>query len=289
MKKIFKKILTKLFWGFFRHILSDKKYAQIRYWLELDEWPDIHHPEKFTEKIQHIKLFERTAHRKQAANRIAVRKYIAEKVGDDYLVPLLDIFEKLTPPVWEALPSQFVLKANHGSGMLKIISDKQNEHFEGVRRSTEQWKNTNYFTFGREWAYKDLPRTIVAEKLLLTDDNTIPKDYKFFCFHGEVKAIQIDSDRFGSHQQTLFDRSFNRIDGMLAYPPSPDPIPKPEGLSKAIKVAERLGTDFSFIRVDLYILDGQIYFGELTNYPLNGFISFKPESLEYEMGSFLKL
>ena len=289
MRSGLKFVAAKLFWGFLRHLLNDKWYAKVRYWIELDQWPDLKNPQTFTEKIQWIKLNEQTELRRIAANRTKVRDYVGDKVGSQHLVPLLGVYEELTQSTWKQLPNQFVLKGNHGSGMIQIVRDKENQSFEDVRQKTQRWKDTDYYRFGREWAYKDVPKTIVAEELLLDSNKNIPKDYKFFCFNGSVKIIQIDSDRFGEHRQTLFDRSFNRINGRLHSQPATDPIPKPDGLEGAIAMAEKLSADFSFIRVDLYILDGKTYFGELTNYPLNGFIAFKPNSLEQKMGSFITL
>lgn len=289
MKKSIKFLLRKLFWGGLRYVLNDKWHAKIRYWIELEKWPNLENPQKFTEKIQYIKLHEHTKVRRLAANRQAVRSYISQKIGSEHLVPLIGVYDELTRKIWSELPQQFVLKANHGSGMVKIVRDKREGQFEVIQEETQRWKETDYYKLGREWAYKGLPRTILAEELLLDDDRNIPKDYKFFCYHGKVKVIQVDSGRFGNHRQTLFDRSFNRIDGMLISPPEPNKISKPEGLKAAIEVAEKLASDFSFIRVDLYIMKEKIYFGELTNYPLSGFIPFKPESLEVKMGSFLNL
>jgi hypothetical protein len=289
MRSGLKFLAAKLFWGFLRHLLNDKWYAKIRYWIELDSWPNLQNPKTFTEKIQWIKLNEHTKLRQIAANRAEVRDYVAQKVGAQHLVPLLGVYEKLTQSTWKQLPEQFVLKGNHGSGMIEIVHDKENASFDDIRQETKRWKQTDYYRFGREWAYKDVPKTIVAEELLLDSNNDIPNDYKFFCFNGGVEIIQIDSDRFGEHRQTLFDRSFNRIDGRLHSQPASDPIPKPDGLEEGIGMAEKLSADFSFIRVDLYILDGQPYFGELTNYPLNGFIAFKPKSLEEKMGSLLNI
>ncbi len=289
MKKSIKQILRKLFWGFYRHLLSDKWYAKVRYWLELDEWPDLDNPQKFTEKIQWIKLNERTQLRQQAANRLAVRDFVDSKIGKNHLVPLINSFETLTQSIWESLPQQFVLKANHGCGMLSIINDKGDEHFNTIHQKTEDWKQTNYYRFGREWAYKGLPRTILAEKLLLTQNGSIPKDYKFFCFHGRVKLIQVDYDRFGDQKRNLFDPNFEPIEGKLLYPPYEQPVQRPQNLDEAIKIAEALATDFNFIRVDLYLLENHVYFGELTNYPGNGFVPFQPEELEYKVGSWLDL
>lgn len=289
MKKLLHPLLTKLFWGVVRHFLSDKGYAKVRYWLELDEWPDIEQPQKFTEKVQFIKLYERTELRKRVADRIKVRRFVAEKVGKEHLVPLIDTFDTLTAAAWRSLPSQFVLKANHGCGMIRIVSDKEQEAFDDIRQQTEHWQQTHYFTIGREWVYKDLPRTLLAETLLLDADHNIPKDYKFFCFDGRVKLIQVDYDRFGTQKRNLFDRDFNSIDGRLLYPPYTGTTPKPEHLSEAIEVAEKLSADFNFIRVDLYLPGDTIYFGEMTNYPGNGFVPFEPEALEYQIGSWLDL
>lgn len=287
--RLFKKLISKLFWGFFRHFLSDRLYTKVRYWLEVDKKLHLNDPRRFTEKIQHIKLFDQRAIRKLFANRVAVRDYVADKIGDEHLIPLIGNYDELSRDIWEDLPDQFVLKANHGSGMVEIVKEKKNAGYEKVSAITKEWQQTNYYKFGREWAYKNLPRTIVAEKLLLNSRDTIPEDYKFFCFGGKVELIQIDRARFDEHKQNLFDRNFNRIDGMLLSPPYSGPIPKPELLDPAIKLAEILSDGINFIRVDLYLFGDNIYFGEMTNYPLNGFVPFKPEELEQKMGSLIKL
>ncbi|SMO66776.1 ATP-grasp fold amidoligase family protein [Fodinibius sediminis] len=289
MKKLLDPLLSKLFWGIFRHMLSDRWYAKVRYWLELNEWPDLEEPEKFTEKIQFIKLYERTPLRRQVADRTKVRNYVAEKVGTDHLIPLMDTFGTLTQKTWDSLPAAFVLKANHGCGMLRIVFDKEEEPYREAYLQTERWKKTDYFKIGREWVYRDLPRTLLAEKLLLNDAKDIPRDYKFFCFEGQVKLIQVDYDRFGNQKRNLFDRHFNRIEGQLLYPPYTGHVRQPNNLEKAISIAETLSADFNFIRVDLYLLDDGVYFGEMTNYPGNGFVPFHPADLERTLGSWISL
>lgn len=289
IKKFYKKVLTKLFWGLFRFFLNDRQYARFRYWLELDERPNLEQPKKFTEKIQYLKLHERTELRKVLANRTKVRELVARRVGEEHLVPLIGVYDELKEDLWRQLPNQFVLKANHGCGMLAIIRDKQNESYQKVRRKTRRWKRTNYAAFGREWAYRGLPRTIVAEQLLLDSKGSIPKDYKFFCFHGKVEVIQIDFDRFGNQRRNLYDRRFNRLQARLLYPPYSGSVSEPENLQEAISLAETLSRGLSFVRVDLYLMEDQIYLGEMTNYPGNGFIPFEPERMEYKMGKLLKL
>ena len=284
-----KPILNKLFWGVFRHFLSDKQYAIYRYWLEIGEFPDIENPKRFVEKIQHIKLYQRTDLRKRVADRIRVRSYVADKIGEEHLVPLIGNYQELTEKVWTSLPSQFVLKANHGCKMNKIVTDKNGESFSDVRSLTQKWQQTDYYKLGREWVYKELPRTIIAEQLLLTPSGTVPEDYKFFCFNGRVELIQIDFSRFENHRRNLYDRDFNLLPATLKYGPYNQPFKKPELLNESIRLAEILSSDFDFIRVDLYIIGKRIFFGELTNYPGNGFEAFTPDSFDRELGNKLQL
>lgn len=272
-----------------RHLLSDYWYAKVRYWLELDVWPDLEHPEKFTEKIQWIKLHERTAKRQRVADRTQVRDFVANRVGEQHLIPLIGCYDTLNTTIWKSLPSQFVLKANHGCEMIAIVFDKEKESYQQIKQRADNWQATDYFKVGREWVYKNLPRTILAESLMLTGDGDIPKDYKFFCFNGHVELIQVDYDRFSEQKRNLFDRDFNRIKGQLLYPPYEGNIQAPANLNRAVEIAEKLSEDFTFLRIDLYLLKDSVYFGELTNYPGNGFVPFQPEQLELNMGTKINL
>lgn len=269
--------------------MSDESYLKFRYWLELDEWPNLNQPKKFTEKIQYLKLHEQTGLRKKVANRTTAREYVTKKVGSEYLIPLIGIYDELSREIWDSLPNQFVLKANHGSAMLRIVFDKTQENYSKIYHQTEKWKKFNYAQFGRERVYEGIPRTIVTEKLLLDANQTIPADYKFFCFNGRVEIIQVDIDRFNNQKRKLLDRDFKEIDATVLHPKYEEELEQPENLDEAIEIAEKLSSDFNFIRVDLYLLENQIYFGELTNYPGNGFKPFQPKSMEYKIGDLLQL
>lgn len=289
MKNIAKYLIKKLFWGILQYIVSDVQYARIRYWLTFDRSLDLTNPKTFTEKIQYIKIHEHHELRRVMADRSRARDYVAKTIGEQYLIPLEGIYEELDRTAWEQLPKQFVLKANHGCGMLEIIRNKDDRDFTDIKRQMEKWKCKDYYREGREWAYKDLPRTIVAEQLLLDEENNIPNDYKFFCFNGRVRIIQIDIDRFGDQRRNLYDQDFQPLEATLLYPKTDKPIPKPDQLDEAIAVAEQLSSEVNFIRVDLYLLKNDIYFGELTNYPGNGFKGFQPESMDYKIGEWLEL
>lgn len=282
-------LFNKIFWGGFRHLLSDRQYARVRYWLIHGHYPNIENPVLLSEKIQYLKLYERTILRKRIADRMKVRDFVKKRAGEEHLIPLIAVFRKLTQAEWDALPGKFVLKASHGSGFIRIVKDKTVEKFDEILAETEQWLSTDYYEFGREWVYKGLERLLIAEELLQDNFGNVPSDYKFYCFDGEVKLIQVDIDRFKGQKRFLFNRSFEPFNAKLYYSAGKVSPDKPKEMNAAVYLAELLSKEFNFIRVDLYLLDGRVFFGEMTNYPANGFQVFKPESFEIEMGGHLKL
>ncbi|MGM0745056.1 MAG: ATP-grasp fold amidoligase family protein [Bacteroidota bacterium] len=281
--------VRKVFWGGFHKILTDRQYAKIRYWLDVGRPLNLNQPSAFTEKIQYLKLNNRNPYRQKAADRILVRDYVGEKAGEKYLTPLLLETDELSLTDWKSLPNNFVLKANHGCGMVKLIFDKSSAEFEQIKKLTQSWLNFDYAKFGREWVYEDVPRKIVVEELLTSSENEIPEDYKFFCFHGQVEMIQIDIGRFKNQRRNLYNRDFQLIDAKCLNPNSEEKITKPQNLDEMIEVAEKLASEFNFIRVDLYSVINRIYFGELTNFPGNGFIAYQPDSFDFELGKKLNL
>lgn len=282
-------LLNKIFWGGFRHVLTDRQYARIRYCLIHGHFPNIENPVYLSEKIQYLKLYERTVLRKCVADRMLVRDFVKERVGEIHLIPQIAVFKKLNRSEWDSLPQKFVLKASHGSGFIRIVKDKTGEKFEEILAEIDQWLSTDYYKFGREWVYKGLERVLIAEELLLDESGNVPSDYKFYCFDGKVKLIQVDIDRFNGQKRFLFNRSFEPLDATLYYPAGENSPDKPRELDDAIRIVEQLSEEFNFIRVDLYVMAGRIFFGEMTNYPANGFQVFEPESYEIEMGNHLKL
>jgi len=284
-----KKIIRKIFWGFLRHIVTDRKYAQIRFWLEFDRLPDLENPKTFNEKIQYIKLYRRNDLRKTFASRIRARSYIASETDEKHLIPLIGIYDRLSEEEWEKLPSQFVLKANHGCGMVKIIQNKDNHDFKDILQTIDKWQKTDYYKIGREWVYKNLPRSLVIEKLLRNEKGDIPEDYKFFCFNGTVEIIQVDFGRFANQKRNLYDRDFNLLPARIIYENYTGKVSRPNNLGKAIEISEKLSAGVSFLRVDMYLIGEELYVGELTNYPGNGFAKIIPPSFDRTLGNKLHL
>lgn len=243
--------------------------------------PNFREPMSFSEKMSYIKLFNENPLRAKITDRLWVRDYVADRSSTVKLVDVLWSGESLEHKSWSGLPDKFVLKANHGSQMTRIIS-KSETSYEEIHRLTQRWMSNNYAQYGREWFYYDQKKYLLAEKLL-SFSGGVPPDFKFYCARGRVELVQVDLSRFEEHCRNLYDRDFNRLDVDLVYRAGPD-IQKPKNYEDALEVAEVLSRDFDFIRVDLYLLDDGVYFGELTNTPEGGFGRFSIKSFDFTLG-----
>ncbi|KAF7788303.1 hypothetical protein PRUB_a2928 [Pseudoalteromonas rubra] len=244
----------------------------------------------FNEKILRKKCGliseEEKSLREVSADRLLVRDYVETLKSNVELIPLLWSGKVLMKEDWESLPDKFVIKARHGSQMVLIV-DKKIHSYEFVLKKTEQWKKNDYYLLGREWVYKNTPRELVVEEFI-TFESDVPPDYKFFCLNGRVELVQVDLDRFSSHSRNLYNRHFELLDVKFKYEQG-EKIAKPNLFDEAVEIATNLSKDFDFIRVDLYVLDDKVYFGELTNFPENGLGCFSPQSFDQELGAKLEL
>lgn len=266
--------------------IPDKIFDKIFFYYKNRYWPDFKAPRSFNEKINYAKLYSTNALRKLVTDRLKVRDYVKEKAPECHLVNILWSGETFTKNDYESLPQKFVIKANHGSGMV-IVIDKSKNSYDDIFIKTEKWKKLDYGKITRQFVYKNLLKTIIVEEFINFDSKVVP-DYKFMCINRKVEFIEVDLDRFEDHSRNLYDENFERIDGALEYKQGED-ISKPKLFEEAKEIALKLSEEFDFIRVDLYILDDVIYFGELTNTPGNGYDRFYPKELDFEFGSKIKL
>jgi len=268
---------------------SDRTYTIIQFLYKLKKFPNLTDPQTFSEKIQWLKLHQRDPLLPRCVDKYLARDYVAEKVSDDILVPLIDVYEDADEVKFDELPESFVLKATHGSGWNIICRSKSDLDFSESRTTMSNWLNRNFFDVGREWAYREIQPRVVCETFLKEADGEPPTDYKFFCFGGEPCFIQADFDRFQGHRRNLYDTDWNLLPCSLEYETDPNPHPAPALLTELLEVARKLSEDFPFVRVDLYANDGKVYFGELTFYPGKGVERFSPESFDREFGALLEL
>lgn len=210
--------------------------------------------------------------------------------GEEYIIPTLGVWEHFDDIDFDKLPDKFVLKCTHDSGGLVICRDKSKFDKEAARKKLEKCLKRNYFLYGREWPYKNVPPRIIAEKYMVDESGVELKDYKIFCFHGVPKIIEVDFNRFVGHKRNLYTTSWELIDLEICYPSDENfKIAKPEHLEKLLQLATVLSQDIPHIRTDFYVINGKIYFGELTFCHGSGFEKFIPEEWDKIFGDWLKL
>jgi hypothetical protein len=250
---------------------------------------DIENPKTFNEKIQWLKLNDRRPLHTQCADKFEVRKYVKEKVGEKYLIPLHYETTRLKDIKPENIPdSPVIIKTNHDSSGGSIILDKKSTNWTIVRNKLYKSLHINYYNKKKEWQYKNIKPRIIVEELLQHKDGSIPFDYKMHYFNGELVFIQVDLDRHIDHARNLYDVDWNFLDVQWVYKNGPQ-IEKPECYEEMKEVSKALAQDFCYTRVDLYTLNNKVYFGEITFHSESGFGVFKPDEWDLKFGNLLKL
>ncbi|MGU9076068.1 ATP-grasp fold amidoligase family protein [Clostridium perfringens] len=272
--------------------MSDEKYLKKKYYAYIGKKLDLNNPQTFNEKLQWLKLYNRKHEYTMMVDKYLVRKYIADKIGEEYLIPIIGVWNDSDEIDFEKLPDKFVLKCNHNSGLgMCICKDKNKLDIKKVKNELKRGLNQDYYIVHREWPYKDVPRKIIAEKYMTEKNSEELKDYKFMCFNGKVKCSFVCSDRFSDDgiKVTFFDINWNIMPFERHYPRSDKQISKPVNYEKMIEFAEKLSKGIPFLRVDFYEIEGRLYFGELTFFPGSGFEEFTPEKADYELGKLIEL
>jgi len=279
----FKKYLN--YERFIRKIISDKLFTKRQYKKIFGHNLNLKNPQKFSEKIQWLKLYQKDKRIELLSDKYAVRNYVSKKIGKKYLNPLLGIYKNANDINFDNLPNSFVLKTNHGCGWNIICSDKNNLDTVQTRKTLNKWLRENYYYYGREYNYKNIKPIILCEKYLGANI----KDYKFLCFHGKVKYIWVDVDRYINHTRNIYDTKWKQIPLEWHESNYLGKIAKPKNLSTMISLSEKLAGNFNVVRVDFYLIKEKIIFSELTFYPGNGMLRFNPEKYDYIFGKLLKL
>lgn len=279
-----------------RHLLDwmdDERYLKLAFRAKMGYPLNLENPRTFSEKIQWLKLYDRKPLYTQLVDKYAVRQYIAEKIGEEHLIPLVGGPWKSVEEIdFDALPEQFVLKCNHDSGGLVVCRDKSSLDRETVKQKLDQHLKANYYMSSREWPYKDVKPCIIAEKYMVDESGVELKDYKWYCFNGTPRFLLITTDRAEADvptKYTYFDMDYHVLPFYNSGPHADKPIPKPETFDQMKRLAEILSAEMAHLRVDLYDINGKVYFGELTFYDSSGMAKFDPPEWDETIGSWLKL
>lgn len=273
--------------------LPEDTFLKWRYRLLMKQTLHLDNPQTFTEKIQWLKLHDRKPIYTKMADKYEVKEYVAKRIGELYVIPTLGVWERFDDIDFSQLPAQFVLKSTNGGGGTGVVICKDKKRFDVASAKRQLTKSMNVSADVRqgEWVYKGINPRIIAEKLISDEQTGELKDYKFFCFNGKVRFFKIDFNRFVEHHANYYD-----VTGKLMpfwetiCPPSPNTkIELPSNLASMVELAEKLSEGHIFLRVDLYNVNGAIYFGETTFYPNSGFGEFVPECWNFKIGEMLNL
>ena len=282
-------MIKKSFLVLMKKLISDLLFLKIKYFYRFRKKLNLDKPKTFNEKLQWLKLYDRTNLHTICADKIKVRQFVKDTIGEEYLIPLVGFFQNADEINPLELPNYpIIIKTNHDSGTYFIVKDKKKQDWAGIKNKLNVAIAFNYYISGREWQYKNIKPIVLIEKLLTTDEGSIPRDIKLHCFNGHVKFIQVDVDRESIHKRSLFDVNWNLLNFEIHYP-SAGFLKPPTNLKLLIKLAEKIAKNFTFVRVDFYEVKDEIYFGEITFHPGSGFEKFKPDSKNLDFGKELKL
>ena len=299
--KIIKKIIDDP-WTFFLYCdalgifkwMDDEHFLKMKYKSLFHKKLNIENPQTFNEKIQWLKLFDHNPQYSTLVDKYEVRKFIANIIGEQYLIPLLHVYTDPEEINFDELPTRYVIKCNHNSGLGmfinngNIVVDRKK-----IIKNLKAGMQENFYLVNREWPYKNVKKKILIEKYMVDESGYELKDYKIFVFNGIPQFIQVDFDRFTNHHRNFYDTSWSYVPFTTCYPTDPGKqIPRPSCLDEMLNIARKITSAIgkpAFCRIDLYVINNKIYFGEITFYHGAGFERFYPDEYDYILGKLIEL
>ena len=287
-----RKLIFKMWQRGWFNLLPDKPFLKLMFYVRMNKRLSLKSPNTFNEKLQWLKLYDRKPIYTTMVDKYEAKKYVADNIGEEYIIPTLGVWDSFDEIDFDSLPNQFVLKCTHDSGGLVICRDKSALDMKVARKKITASLERNYYLHGREWPYKNVKHRILAEKYMESGNDQDLIDYKFYCFGGEPKFLYVShglSDHSTAHisyaslnwEKLPFKRNdFADFDELP---------PKPLNFDKMIELSKQLSANIPFLRVDFYEINNSIYFSELTFFPGSGFTSFNPEEWDYTLGSWISL
>jgi len=267
---------------------------KMQYWIKFDRTLNLKNPERFTEKLQHYKIYYRNSEMFNCVDKYLVREFLMSRNCEQYLNELYGVYEKADDIDFMNLPNRFVIKTTDGGGgeNILICRDKMTLDIPITIKTVNSWRNKNVSTMTHEWAYKGAKSSLIIVERYLEDpenkDLSID-DYKFFCFDGKVEYLVVDVDRYSGHKRNFYTKNWTLLDVSSDCPKADRKVPQPDSFVEMINVAEKLSSGFPFVRVDLYNIKNKVLFGEMTFYPWSGYVQFNPDIFDFELGNYFKI
>lgn len=292
--KIVNRVMSCLLYSKLGYSLPDKIYLKLMYYWKNGKHLNLNNPKGYNEKLNWIKLFDHNPLYTTLVDKYSVKEWVAKKIGPQYVIPTIGVWDSPDEISWEKLPNRFVLKTTHGGGGDGIIicKDKATFNKEEAISKLKGAMNTDPYIRLREWPYKNVPHKILAEVYMEDNKNHELRDYKFFAFDGKVKALFIASERQKRGEEVKFDfydSEFNHLDIIQKHPMSGKAIEKPEKFEEMKAIASKLSKGLPEVRCDLYEINGNVYFGEMTFFHHGAIVPFHPEKWDEIFGSWINL
>lgn len=272
------------------HTLSDEQFIKLLWKRNFHSTINLDNPVTFSEKLQWLKLHDRKAEYTTMVDKYEAKKYVAKRLGEQYTISTLGVWNRFNEIDFDNLPNQFVLKCTHDSGGLVICQNKNELKLNSAKRKINACLKKNYYNWGREWPYKGVKPRIIAEEYLENDEDGL-HDYKVWCFNGEPQYIQYITGRIGEHTyEAFYNKDWVKQDFTYHNPLLKGEVQKPERLQELLECCRTLAEGTCFLRTDFYVLkDGTLRFGEMTFYPMSGFEQWHPKEMETVLGAMIKL
>ena len=271
-------------------LCPDKWFIRLRWNANMPYRLNLKHPKTYNEKLQWIKLHDRNPLYTTLVDKYKVKQYVADKIGTEFVIPVLGVWDNVEAIEWDKLPNQFVVKCSHDCGGMVICKDKSKLD---ITKATEKLRKAfghNYYYNGREWPYKNVQPVIFAESYMEDEFGEL-RDYKFFCFNSEVKAMFIATDRSKDTETCFdfFDADFNHLPFTQGHPNAKVLPDKPVCFDRMKQLASQLSQSIPEVRIDFYEVNGHIYFGEFTLFHYSGMTPFVPQDWDNTFGSWINL
>ena len=272
--------------------ISDRTYLKLRFRAHMGRKLNLKNPTTYNEKLQWLKLYDRNPAYVPLVDKYTAKEYVKKTIGEQYVIPTLGVWDSFDDIDLDALPEQFVIKCTHDSGGLVICRNRAELDIAAAKAKMDQAMKTDFYYVNREWPYKQVQHRLIAEPYMEDSRTGELRDYKFFCFDGVPKMIFVATDRQTPGEEVkfdFFDMYYQHIDVRNGHPNAKVPQDKPESFEKMKELAAKLSQGLPHVRVDLYEVDGRVYFGEMTFYHFSGMVPFEPNCWDEIMGSWLTL
>ena len=284
------KIIIKLKYHHLLDWMPDKQYLELMYWTLMHRKLDLQNPQSFNEKLQWLKLYDRNPDYTHMVDKYEAKKYVADRIGERYIIPTLGVWDSFDEIDFEALPNQFVLKCTHDSGGLVICKDKSKLDLRCAREKLEKSLKTDYYLNWREWPYKNVKPRIIAEKYMEDNKDKELRDYKIYCFNGKMKMLLVVQDRgIKATKGDYFDEYYHHLDLTWGFPHAEQVPDIPDSIHIMRELAEILSKGLPEVRVDFYYANGKVYFGEMTFFDGSGFEKIEPYDWDLKLGSWVDI